>query len=121
MKDYLIGKQVIVRSHMAGVFYGECLNVEFNNTHSPHILLRNARRIWAWEGACSLTDISVGGVQKESRITHVVEWELVFDVIEVLPLTEAGKKNLDQQSVWTVVPAKATNKKERHVNVKGDE
>ena len=117
MKDRLIGKQVIVRSNMAGVFYGECMEAEFNNTHSPHVLLKNARRIWSWDGAYSLTDIAVGGVQKESRITHCLEWELIFDVIEILPLSGEAKKILDQNKIWTVVPPNPADKKARHVNV----
>ena len=43
-------KYVIVRTYSAGVFAGE-----LESKNGQEVVLRNARRIWYWSGAASLS------------------------------------------------------------------
>ena len=46
-------KHVLVRTYSAGVHFGELVKRE-----GQDIELRNARHIWAWKGANTLSDIA---------------------------------------------------------------
>lgn len=56
----LIGKRVLVRAGSAGVHYG---NLE--EREGPEVLLSNARRIWSWNGALSLSEIAPEQLKKK--------------------------------------------------------
>jgi len=114
--ETLLNKQVIVRSHMAGVYFGTLVDAQLCDARSPHALLRNVRKIWSWDGANCLSDIALGGVQKPSRIAPPLEWSVIFDVIEILPLSDAAARNLYAQPFWSLLPSDASHSKVRHVD-----
>ena len=60
--DNLIGKRVIIRANSAGVFYGTLNEVEPVG-NELQVELRDLRRLWYWEGACSLTQLAMEGVK----------------------------------------------------------
>ena len=49
-------KYVIVRTYSAGVFAGE-----LESKNGQEVVLRNARRIWYWSGAASLSQLAMEG------------------------------------------------------------
>lgn len=77
------GMYVVVRSNLSGVWVGEFLGRDYNGTI---VKLKNARRLWSWEGALSCSEIATKGVNKEqSRICDMVRYaEIGGDICEVI-------------------------------------
>lgn len=51
-----IGKYCVVRANEAGVFAGVVVDVE-----GTMVQLTECRRLWAWNGACSISQIAIDG------------------------------------------------------------
>lgn len=51
-------KYVIVRTYSAGVFAGE-----LESRTGQEVVLRNARRIWYWVGAATLSQLAMEGTK----------------------------------------------------------
>mgnify|MGYP006355232579 FL=1 len=50
MKKQKMDKRKIVRTYSAGVFFGEVVK-----RTGKEVVMRNARRLWYWSGAASLS------------------------------------------------------------------
>ena len=48
----------IVRTYSAGVFAGEVESID-----GKTVVIKNARRLWYWKGAASLSELAVRGVK----------------------------------------------------------
>lgn len=96
MED-LRGKYVIVRGDRSGVFAGI-----LKDRVGREVELTECRRLWYWEGACSISEIAVNGVSKpnECKFTVVVDEIQIIDTIEVLLTTEKAEKNIKGVRVW---------------------
>lgn len=78
-----IGDKVLVRTYSAGVHFGELVSRSGKEVH-----LKNARRLWSWQGALSLSEVSTKGVIiKDSKISVPVEEIILPEMIELMPLT----------------------------------
>ena len=88
---------VIVRSNMAGVFAGY-LREETGNV----VVLEDARRIWYWAGAASLSQLAMEGTKKPDECRFPVEmFEVkIFDVIEIIPCTEEARQSIANVPIW---------------------
>ena len=88
---------VIVRSNLAGVFCGT-----LENKNGTEVVLTNARKIYRWQGAYTVEDIAVKGLNvNTSQITVPVEKIIIDDVCQVLPTTDAAQKILTEAPIWT--------------------
>jgi len=87
----------MVRSKSAGVFAG---NVE--KLDGQTALLRNARRIWYWEGAASLSQLATDGTKAPTRCKFPcpVSEVLLFEVIEIIPITENAAASIAVVPEW---------------------
>lgn len=87
----------IVRTYSAGVFAGY---VESRN--GGEAVLRNARRIWYWEGAASLSQLAVDGTSKPQncKFPAPVDKVILTEVIEILSVTKKAWKSINEVSVW---------------------
>ena len=87
----------MVRTYSAGIFAGY---VESRNGREA--VLRNARRIWYWDGAASLSQLATCGTSKPEncKFPCAVDKVLLTEVIEVIPITEKAKKSIDGVPVW---------------------
>ena len=85
----MIGKNVIVRTHSAGVHFGTLASKE-----GKEVVLKNARRIWYWEGAFTLSAVAVSGVGKKSKLSISVPEILLTEAIEILLCSEEATDNL---------------------------
>ena len=87
----------MVRSKSAGVFAG---NVE--KLDGQTALLRNARRIWYWEGAASLSQLATDGTNapEKCRFPCEVSEVLLFEVIEIIPITENAAASIAVVPEW---------------------
>lgn len=88
----------MVRTETAGVFAGYIESYEQGNV----INLKQARRIWYWEGAASLSQLAMEGTSKpnECKFPCEVDDIKLFGVIEVIPITEKAKQSIASVSVW---------------------
>jgi hypothetical protein len=90
-------KYVIVRTYSAGVFAG---NLESRN--GREVVLTDARRLWYWSGAASLSQLAVEGTSKPNECkfpTPVPRVELL-EAIEILDVTPAAEKSIKGVPVW---------------------
>jgi len=96
MREY-VGKKVVVRADMAGVFFGTLKCIDGHD-----VVLTDARNIFEWEGAGNLVDIALRGIDKKcSKVTDVLSEVWIADVCETVPLTDEAVSNLEGQPVWT--------------------
>lgn len=93
-----MGKQkFIVRTDKAGVFFAE---IESRNGSEAE--LKNARRLWYWNGAASLSQLATEGVTKprDCKFTVTVDSCTVLGVIEIIPCTEQAVESINNVPVW---------------------
>lgn len=93
----VIGKYCIVRGRDFGVFAGTVEAVD-----GDRVLLKNARRLWYWDGAASLSQLAAEGVKNPGgcKFTVTVESVLLLNVIEIIPATEQAKSIIEEVRVW---------------------
>lgn len=94
-------KQFIVRSYAAGVFAGEIVS----KTHEKSglvVKMANARRIWYWKGAASLSQLSIDGVScpSECKFPEAVPEVELMNVVEILPMSEKAVASVAGVPVW---------------------
>lgn len=90
-------KYCIVRTYSAGVFAGYLKSRE-----GKEGVVVNARRLFYWDGAASLSQLSQEGVTKPSNCKfpcEVPEVELV-EIIEVIECSETARLNIAAVPVW---------------------
>ena len=76
--------EVIVRTYSAGVHIGTLVARQ-----GTEVLLRDARRLWRWEGAFTLSEVATAGVLRSgSRISHAVPQILLTEAIELIPVSD---------------------------------
>ena len=87
----------IVRTYSAGVFAGY-----LKERKGGEAVVLEARRLWYWDGAASLSQLAVDGVSKPQNCKFpvvVAEVELV-NVIEIIKCTEKAKKSIESVAIW---------------------
>ena len=91
-------KDVIIRTRSAGVFAGQLESLKDNTA-----TLTNARRLWYWSGAASLSQLSVEGVKNPGSCKFPVTVPSVIlpEVIEVLPVSAKARASIDSVPVWS--------------------
>ncbi len=90
-------KYFIVRTYSAGVFAGE---IESRN--GQEVVMINARRLWYWDGAASLSQLAMEGVSKPENCKFPCEVDRVelFHVIEILDVTDKAKEIIKSVPIW---------------------
>jgi hypothetical protein len=90
-------KYYIVRTYSAGVFAGYIKSRE-----GREVVIREARRLWYWKGAASLSQIAMSGVSKpkECKFPEPVGEITVTEAIEILECTNAGKESIQAVPIW---------------------
>lgn len=88
----------IVRTYSAGVFAGY-----IKDRNGKEVTLLNARRLWYWDGAASLSELAMKGVSKPGNCKFPCEVPSIIltEVIEILPCTEDAKKSIADVPEWT--------------------
>ena len=91
------GQYVIVRTFSAGVHAGTLVSRK-----GKEVVLKNARRLWYWDGAASLSELSVRGVSKPGncKFPAVVSEIILTEAIEILPCTKAAQKIIKEVPEW---------------------
>ena len=84
INDYAIGKEVIIRTYSAGVWFG-VLSQKAGN----EVILTKARRMYQWwaKESISLSGVARHGIkQEESKICGEVD-SVWIEAIEIIPVT----------------------------------
>lgn len=89
----------IVRTYSAGVFAGYV-----KEEKGQEIILINARRLWQWAGAASLSQFAEEGTSAPSscKFPQEVSEIKLYQVIEKLNATEKCKKSIASVAIWKV-------------------
>jgi len=93
----VIGKSVLVRADRAGVMVGI-----LKSRNGGEVVLKNARRLWYWSGAASVSQIAIDGVANpdKCKFPESVSELLVMGAIEIIPMTEKAIKSINAVPVW---------------------
>ena len=88
---------VIVRTYSAGVFAGELVK-----RTGQEVELRNARRLWYWDGAASLSQLAMEGVSKPQNCKFPCEVKSVVltQAIEIISATEQARESIAAVLAW---------------------
>ena len=90
-------KYVIVRTYSAGVFAGY-----LDKRVGKESTILQARRLWYWKGAASLSQLAEEGVKfpNECKFPTEVSKIEVTETIEVLDVTEKARLSIASVPVW---------------------
>ncbi len=94
----MIGKTCIVRTYSAGVFIGK-----ITARKGKEVTLSNARRIWRWDGAATLSQLAMEGTSKpgKCKFPMPVKEVLLTEVIEIIPATVKAIASIKSVPVWS--------------------
>ena len=97
IEDFLLNKYVIVRTYSAGVFAGT-----LQRRSGTEVILTNARRIWEWDGAASLSQLAEEGSSKPQNCKFPCEVKevLLLGVIEILKVSKSAEENIKSVPIW---------------------
>ena len=87
----------IVRGRISGVFAGDVIKIADNK-----VTIKNAIRIWHWEGACSISQLAEDGTAKPEgcRFSVPVSEIIVLDAIEIDRCSKKAKKSIFGVKPW---------------------
>lgn len=93
------GRYVIIRTFSAGVFAGE-----IQSRNAREVILHNARRLWRWSGAASLSQLAMEGVKNPDECKFPCEVSKIelLEVIEIIDCTEKAKQAIKGVKIWAV-------------------
>lgn len=93
-------KYVMIRTYSMGVFAG---TLDPSSTETVKIL-RNARRIWYWAGAASLSQLATDGTSRPDACKFPCEVERVEltspQGFEILTITDKARESISTVPVW---------------------
>ena len=90
-------KYCIVRTYSAGVFAGY-----LEKREGKEATIRKVRRIWYWDGACSLSQLAKDGTAcpNKCKFAAPVDRILVTEAIEIIDCTEKAMKSIQGVPEW---------------------
>jgi len=82
---------VLIRTYSAGVHYGY-----LKKRTGKEVTLVNARRIWKWDGAFTLSEVATKGVSKPQncKFSCVVPKIVLTEAIEIITITSVAEESL---------------------------
>ena len=85
-------KYCVIRTYSAGVHTGY-----LKERNGKEVTLVNARRIWYWSGAFTLSAMAVDGVSKpdECKFSCIVPEITLTEAIEIIPCTEKARNIIE--------------------------
>ena len=90
-------KHVMVRTYSAGVFAGV-----LKSRKGQEVVLKNARRIYSWTGAATLSQLAIEGTSSPStcKFPQEVPEILLLEAIEIIPMSPKAVKSIEGVVVW---------------------
>ena len=92
-------KYVMVRTYSAGVFAGH-----LKSRKGKEVILNDARRIWYWKGAASLSQLAQEGTSSPDgcKFPCPVDEVILTEAIEIIAITAKAKKSIEEVPEWTI-------------------
>lgn len=95
-------KFYIIRTYSAGVWFGNVQKLD-----GTVAIVTNARRLWQWYGAASLSQLAVEGTKRpnDCKFAMVItddEGVYLPQVIEVIPCTKEAVENIKAVKEWKI-------------------
>jgi hypothetical protein len=89
---------VIVRTYSAGVFAGYLASRK-----NQEVTLEDARRIWYWDGAASLSELAMNGTSKPEncKFPIAVTKIEITQAIEIIYCTKEAEKSIKDVPIWS--------------------
>lgn len=82
----MIGKFVLIRTYSAGVHFGTLIE-----KNGKEVTLKDARRLWSWTGALSLSEIAMKGVNLSgSKISVPVDEIVLTEATEIILVNKSS-------------------------------
>lgn len=96
-KKAAVRPYVICRTYSAGVFAGY-----LENRKGKEVVLINARRLWKWSGAASLSQLAQEGTKNpgECKFPCAVSRVVLTEAIEILSVTQVAMHNIAAVPEW---------------------
>ncbi len=91
-------KYCVIRTYSAGVHIGYVK--EFGVKHPQQAVLLKSRRLHYWNGAASLSQVAMDGVDDSSRIAIELPEITLTDVVEVIPCSEKSAEFFKAAKLW---------------------
>ena len=93
----VVGKYCVIRGRGFGVFAGTVEAVD-----DTCVLVKNARRLWYWDGAASISQIAAEGVKNPNgcKFSVPVESIVLRDWIEVIPCADQAVTIIQGVKEW---------------------
>lgn len=90
---------VCIRSYDSGC---HCGYLKHESENSEKVILINARRLWYWSGASSLSQLAMEGVKNPDSCKFPCEVDeiTVTRVCEIIKMTEQARKSIQGVAVW---------------------
>ena len=96
MNSELIGKKIIARIDRAGVFHGTLDYID-----NEIVRLKDARRIYYWNGALSVTDIAAKGITGGKVTIPVTTVEFMSGkIVELNECSDEATKSIEAIKPW---------------------
>lgn len=91
-----IPEYVVVRTFSAGAFAGELLKRE-----GKEVWLTNARRLWYWDGAASLSELALRGVTKPQNCKFPDPVDIILtEAVEIISTTPEARACIEAVTPW---------------------
>lgn len=91
------GDHVVIRSSPSGCWMGRLVS-----RSGSEVILADARRLWYWAGASTLSQLAIDGVQRPSdcKFPKAVPLVTVLEVCEIIPATAAAVASIASVPDW---------------------
>ena len=88
---------VIIRSYKSGVFAGT-----LKRRVGDEVLLQDARRLWYWDGAFTLSALAEQGTSKPQtcKFSCISPQILILETIEVIPCSALARQSIELVPEW---------------------
>jgi len=93
-------KMVMVRTYSAGVHYGYLKRRESTQA-GIEVELLDARRIYYWDGAATLSQLAIEGTSKPDNCKFPCKVNVIeLIAIEIIQMTEKAVESLNNVKIW---------------------
>ena len=97
MKKKNGSKYVVVRTYSAGAFAGT-----LESRDGKEVVLTDARRLWYWKGAASLSQLAVDGTSapSECKFPVAVPRITLTEAIEIIEASNKARASIEAVKPW---------------------
>ena len=93
---------VMIRTYSAGVHFGY-LSKRESTLAGIEVTLINARRVYQWSGAMTLSQLAMEGSKNPESCKFTMEVSSIeLIAIEIIPITEMASENFKTIKVWKI-------------------